>query len=142
MYYTIFSGFLNKFGYKHFGALVAQIIVIWSKRLSPLRLWVWSSYQTHVMWKELSTLYWKLLVFLWALQVPPTWCWQGGLGLAPDWPFHCSCALWSDMSHKPRKPSTGTAKDAAQLTVALSCKFFVRLHDDKTYNSFVCGNTT
>jgi hypothetical protein len=38
--------------------------------------------------------------------------WQGGLGLAPNWPFHRSCPPWSDMSHKVaargalRKPST------------------------------------
>jgi hypothetical protein len=41
-------------------------------------------------------------------------CWQGGLGLAPNWPFHLTCAPWSDMSRMVaargalRKPSTCT----------------------------------
>jgi hypothetical protein len=59
-------------------------------------------------------------------------CWQGGLGLAPNWPFHRSCAPWSDMSHKVavrgalRKPSTRPGW-AASCAIQFSSQLQVRM---------------
>ena len=59
-------------------------------------------------------------------------CWQGGLGLAPNSPFHRSCAPWSDMSHKVaargalRKSSTRSGW-AASVVIQLSSQLQVRM---------------
>jgi hypothetical protein len=69
------------------------------KDLSPLRSWVRFSLRTRV--KRVRQRSAESRGFSPGTPVSShRECWLGGLGLAPNWPFHRSCAPWSDMSHK------------------------------------------
>ena len=60
-------------------------------------------------------------------------CWQDGLGIAPNWSSHASCAAWSDISHNVaamrgalRKPSTRSGW-APSFAIQLSSQLQVRM---------------
>jgi hypothetical protein len=86
-----------------------------------------------LMWKESVNALPKVVGFLRVLQFPPTGnVDRVGWDYPPNWPFHRSCAPWSDMSHKVtargalRKPSTWSGW-AASFAIQLSAQLQVRM---------------
>jgi hypothetical protein len=104
---------------------------------APLRLWVRSSHRNNdTNGKRVSQRSTESRGF--SLGTPVSShreSWQGGLEVGtspPNWPFHRSCAPWSDMSHKMAarcalsKPSTGSDW-AASFAIQLSSHLRVRM---------------
>ena len=84
-----------------------------------------------LMWKESVNALPKVVGFLRVLRFPPTGnVDRVGWDYPPNWPFHRSCAPWSDMSHKVaargalRKPSTRSGW-AASLVIQFSSQLQV-----------------